>query len=120
MSGNLVLKSISFLSFAVLLALSTTGLAASSADLAQGQQVFDHWCAPCHGAGKGKPGTDALAAKYADGSEPALLEQRTDLDPAVIEAMVRQGVSIMPIFRKTEISNADLRAMVAYLTKAHR
>ena len=88
--------------------------------MAQGHAVFDHWCAPCHGAGKGKPGTDALAAKYADGSEPALLEQRTDLDPVIIEAMVRHGVSIMPIFRKTEISDADMRALVVYLTKRHR
>ena len=33
----------------------------------------------------------------------------------MIETAVRNGVSFMPRFRKTEISNADLAAIVAYL-----
>jgi len=30
---------------------------------------------------------------------------------------VRRGVSIMPFFRKTEVSDADLAAITAYLTR---
>jgi hypothetical protein len=30
--------------------------------------------------------------------------------------MVRDGISVMPFFRKTEISDADLDALTAYLT----
>jgi hypothetical protein len=36
----------------------------------------------------------------------------------MIETAVRHGVYFMPRFRKTEISNADLAAIVAYL--AHK
>ena len=28
-----------------------------------GKQVYDYWCSTCHGDGRGKPGTTALAAK---------------------------------------------------------
>ena len=64
----------------------------------------------------GKPGTEALRAKYKD-ARPADLEQRTDLAPVVIKTFVRKGVSIMPIFRKTEISDTDLDALAAYLAR---
>ena len=45
-----------------------------------GKAVFEKWCAPCHGDGPGKPGTNALQALY-KGAKPALLEKRTDLPP---------------------------------------
>jgi mono/diheme cytochrome c family protein len=32
--------------------------------------------------------------------------------------VVRRGVSIMPFFRKTEISDADLQALAAYLAQS--
>jgi len=80
----------------------------------RGRQVFEYWCAACHGAGPGKPGTAALQALY-DGQKPALLEERTDLTPELTRAFVRTGVSVMPFFRKTEISDADLEALAAYL-----
>ncbi|RPI60853.1 MAG: cytochrome c, partial [Lysobacterales bacterium] len=44
-------------------------------------------------------------------------EQRTDLVPDFVKAIVRQGVSFMPQFRKTEISDADLEALAAYLAR---
>jgi mono/diheme cytochrome c family protein len=79
--------------------------------------VFDKWCAPCHGAGLGKPATAALAFKY-KGEKPALLEERTDLTPEIVKFMVRNGVYTMPASRKTEISDDDLDALAAYLSKA--
>jgi mono/diheme cytochrome c family protein len=86
-------------------------LAAQAPD---GKAVFDKWCAPCHGDGPGKPGTAALQALY-KGVKPALLEQRTDLVPDLTKNFVRNGVSVMPFFRKTEISDAELDALAAYL-----
>ena len=83
-----------------------------------GRQVFDKWCAPCHGAGLGKPATAALAFKYKGSDTPALLEQRTDLTGDFVKSMVRTGVYTMPPFRKTEISDDDLDALAAYLAKA--
>jgi mono/diheme cytochrome c family protein len=80
----------------------------------RGKEVFDYWCAACHGSGPGKPGTGALQALYND-QKPALLEERTDLTPELTKSFVRTGVSIMPFFRKTEISDADLDALAAYL-----
>jgi mono/diheme cytochrome c family protein len=84
--------------------------------LAHGKAVFEKWCAPCHGEGPGKPGTAALQALY-QGRKPALLEQRTDLAPEMTKTFVRNGVSIMPFFRKTEISDSDLDALATYLAK---
>ena len=64
----------------------------------------------------GIPGTIALQAKYG-GKLPALLEDRTDLSASSVRFFVRRGVSIMPFFRKTEVSDADLDAIAAYLTR---
>lgn len=60
------------------------------------------------------PGTAALAAKYS-GQVPAALEERSDLTPDVVKFFVRHGVSIMPPFRKTEITDAELDALANYL-----
>jgi mono/diheme cytochrome c family protein len=84
--------------------------------LERGHEVFEHWCAPCHGVGDQFPGTVALGVKY-QGQLPAALEARQDLVPAVVKAFVRSGISVMPFFRKTEISDADLDALAAYLSE---
>lgn len=62
------------------------------------------------------PGAQALAAKY-KGTKPAFLDQRTDLSPGVVKYFVRNGVSVMPFFRKTMVSDADLDALAAYLSR---
>jgi (+)-pinoresinol hydroxylase len=82
-----------------------------------GRQLFWNHCAACHGEGPGMPGTAALAAKYA-GQKPALLEQRTDLTAEFVSSIVRHGVSVMPKFRKTELGDADLAALAAYLARS--
>jgi len=90
--------------------------------LEQGRHLYKYWCATCHGAGVGAegrlqlPGTAALQQKY-QGELPALLEERTDLTPEVVSAFVRNGISVMPFFRKTEISDDELKAIEAYLTR---
>jgi len=84
-----------------------------------GYVQYQNYCSMCHGEGVGKPGTLALQAKY-KGALPALLEKRTDLTPQLIKMYVRNGISVMPIFRKTEISDADLDAIAAYLTRNNK
>ena len=51
------------------------------------------------------------------GDKPAVLTERTDLTPELVSFYVRNGVSIMPFFRKTEISDKDLADLAAYLVK---
>jgi (+)-pinoresinol hydroxylase len=82
----------------------------------KGRDVYQYWCASCHGRGNRFPGTTALQAKYG-GKVPAVLDDRTDLTPAGVRLFVRRGTSIMPFFRKTEVSDTDLDAMAAYLTR---
>ena len=90
-----------------------------------GKGVFDKWCAPCHGpvgpsggafGGGALPGTAALSVKY-KGRVPAVLAERTDLAPAFIKTVVRHGLFGMPITRKTEVNDAELEDVVAYLTR---
>jgi mono/diheme cytochrome c family protein len=91
-------------------------VAADAGQIDEGKQVYQYWCWNCHGEGPGKPGTQALAAKY-KGSKPAILDQRTDIAPALTKLFVRKGVSIMPPFRKTEISDTQLDALATYLAR---
>lgn len=85
-----------------------------AAHLVQGKQVYDEWCAPCHTDSPGLAGTLALQTKY-EGQIPAVLEHRTDLTPEVVEFFVRNGVAWMAPFRRTEISDAELAGIGAYL-----
>lgn len=58
----------------------------------------------------------ALERKY-KGTPSAILEQRDDLDADYVKAAVRNGISFMPSFRKTEISDAELDQVAAYLAE---
>jgi mono/diheme cytochrome c family protein len=91
-------------------------IAADNGNVHQGMEVFQKWCAPCHAPGPKHPGTQALDALY-KGEKPAALEQRTDLTPEFVSTFVRNGVSVMPPFRKTEIGDSDLAALGAYLSQ---
>jgi len=97
-----------------------SGLAgnAFSADAApSGEAVYQHWCAPCHAAGPGHPGTQSLQVKYG-GKTPPVLVDRTDLTPQAIAVFVRTGVLSMPPFRKTEVSDAELAALATYIVNS--
>ena len=106
-------------------ALASAGAAFAQASgvIDHGKTVFAHYCAPCHGAGRGDdgapmlPGTHALHLKY-NGEKPGLLEERTDLPAELIKAFVRNGVASMPPFRKTEVTDEDIAAIAAYLATA--
>lgn len=99
-----------------------TAFAQDPATLDRGRTVFEHYCAPCHGPGRGSdgapmlPGTHALHLKYR-GEKPGLLEERSDLPAELIKAFVRNGVASMPPFRKTEVTDEDIEAIAAYLAE---
>jgi mono/diheme cytochrome c family protein len=105
------------------LVLGSWAACASAQDAEQGKAKFEHTCAPCHGAGVGDdgramlPGTDALRIKY-QGSLPALLEQRVDLNADAIRTFVRRGTWSMPPFRPTEVTERDIQDIAAYLRQA--
>ena len=105
------------ISIAAIVAAWLTGgaaLAQDSALVQRGNDVFQDWCAPCHAPGPRHPGTQALDTLY-KGAKPGALEERTDLTREITATFVRTGVSVMPPFRKTEISDEDLAALAAYL-----
>jgi mono/diheme cytochrome c family protein len=108
--------SISFIS-AAMLAAQTTYAADSPVD--RGRMVYEHWCAPCHAGGKDHAGTMALQEKY-QGALPAELSKRVDLRPEFISYFLRNGVSLMPFFRKTEITPAQEKDLIAFLTRDNR
>ena len=83
----------------------------------RGAAVFNNWCSACHSRGpRNAPGTASLQNKY-QGSLPASLEDRRDLTPELVKLFVRNGVAMMAPLRKTEVSDADLEALAAYLTQ---
>jgi mono/diheme cytochrome c family protein len=83
---------------------------------AAGRAVYTKWCAPCHDPGVMHPGTNALTVKY-QGVKSGVLLQWTDLQPATVSNLVRHGISVMPQFRKTEISDAELDALAKFLSR---
>ena len=91
------------------------GAATAQEQAQRGKAVYDYRCIQCHGSFPGTPGTQALQVLYG-GLKPADLEERTDLPAELVRLYVRTGVSIMPTFRKTEISDEDLEALVACLS----
>ena len=93
--------------------------------VALGRAAFEANCAACHAKGPSEgrvpllPGTFALSLKY-QGQIPAALEDRSDLSPEFIIAIVRNGIFSMPPLRKTEVSDEELRAIAAYLRDSAR
>lgn len=99
----------------------TAAQAAEPGEIAAGKAAFDYHCAACHGrdrvaGGQMLPATASLAIKY-KGAVPAALEDRRDLTAAFVKYTVRHGVAVMPFFRNTMVSDADLDAIAAYLTR---
>lgn len=82
--------------------------------LTDGARLYGRWCAACHDPGPGHPGTQALEALY-QGRVSAVLAQREGLDVAFVTATVRSGRSVMPSFRRTELSDTELRALAQWL-----
>lgn len=85
---------------------------AAEAQRELGRAVFVHRCAMCHR--EGQTGTFVLARRL--GADKALLEKRTDLTGPYIRQVVRWGLMNMPRLSRVELPDADMDALVAYLT----
>ncbi len=94
----------------------SSGFAKDPAQIKRGEALYQYWCSPCHGRGPGHPGTQALDLRY-QGTLPGALEDRPNQTPEFVSVFVRNGISIMPFFRKTEISDAELADIGAYLSR---
>jgi len=106
------MKHIALVSLAVS-ALANLAMPATGAEMT-GKEVFEHYCTYCHGSGEG-PGTMQL--KRTRGADKAMLTERHDLAPDYIEYIVRHGLRSMPPFVPSDLTEAELRALVAFLTK---
>lgn len=82
--------------------------------LEEGTDVYNYWCAACHNPGK--PAFVALLTLH-EGQLPPNLEDRQDLDADYVRYIVRNGLSAMPHFRQTQISDTQLDALANYLDK---
>lgn len=85
-----------------------------------GRTVFEHQCAPCHGAGHGTDGAPVLPAVAAlqrryNGDPSPLLELRPDIEADYVRLFVRNGVGAMPAFRKSELTDTQVDQIAAYL-----
>jgi (+)-pinoresinol hydroxylase len=107
-------------------AAGTAAVHAQDSDAVQrGEAKYAHSCTPCHGRGLGDdgremlPGTAALQIKYA-GEIPAVLEDRPGLTAEVIRVFVRNGSWSMPPFRPTELTDAEIEDIAAYLAESSR
>ena len=95
---------------AMLLTLLT--LSTRAADL-DGKQLFQHKCAPCHGAVG--MGTGLLARRMKP--EVAPLEKRDDLSTVYVERAARIGILNMPPITRADVSDAQLASIAQYLAK---
>jgi cytochrome c5 len=82
----------------------------------QGKRLYNHLCVYCHSPGVW--GTNRLSKRM--DKEHAVLENRTDLSAGAIQTIVRTGIGSMPPLRKSELSDADVSAIAAYLTRQNR
>ena len=102
----------------VLLLIGACALACAATPAAgeelKGKDVFEQYCSHCHGPGVA-PGTVQLSRTR--GKEKGLLTERTDLQPAYIEYIVRHGLKSMPPFAPSDLNEAKLKALVGFLAK---
>lgn len=79
-----------------------------------GRALFARNCSSCHAPGPGHPGTARLTID--NGPDFAVLERRTDLTPEHVTMAIRQGFLMMPPFRRTELSDAEVKAIAHWLS----
>jgi mono/diheme cytochrome c family protein len=81
----------------------------------QGRRLYNGSCIYCHGPNVW--GTFTLGRRL--GADHALLEQRRDLVGPYVKTVIRAGLGSMPAFRRTELTDTDVDAIVDYLTHAN-
>lgn len=79
----------------------------------EGGDLFRARCGMCHLPG----GTGTFMLGRRLGPANALLAERTNLDAAYVKQVVRNGIVSMPRITRAEVSDAELQAIVDYLTR---
>ena len=79
-----------------------------------GKALFDLYCIACHGAGPEHPGTMRLQERFSEAQAPLL--NRDNLPPEYVKLVVREGFKLMPPFRPSEISDAQLDLLTGFIT----
>jgi (+)-pinoresinol hydroxylase len=87
-----------------------------TAKQAEGRKLYLSTCFYCHS----ERVWGTLALERRRGTSDALLEKRTDLVPDFVKSVVRNGLGSMPAYRRTELTDADVDAIVAYLTRTRK
>jgi mono/diheme cytochrome c family protein len=105
---------------AALVLLSCTATLVGAAELEsvnsqqqQGKALFEATCVYCHNA-RGFA-TERLRSRLSE--DRAVLTERTDLDPAYIRTIVRNGLASMPAYTPTDLDESQIKAIAAYLTR---
>lgn len=105
------------LAAAVVLTLASASAPAQTAPLTakqeEGRKLFRSTCFYCHS--ENVWGTFAIERRR--GASDAVLEKRTDLVPEFLKSVVRNGLGSMPAYRRTELTDAEVDAIIAYLTR---
>ena len=91
------------------------GAAESSltAEQQQGKALYEATCNYCHNA-RGFA-TERLRTRLSE--DRSILVDRTDLDPTYIRTIVRNGLASMPAYTPTDLNEAQIKSIAAYLTR---
>jgi mono/diheme cytochrome c family protein len=94
------------------------GAAESSltAEQQQGKALYEATCNFCHNA-RGFA-TERLRTRLPE--DRAVLVDRTDLDPIYIRTIVRNGLASMPAYTPTDLNEAQIKTISAYLTRNNK
>ena len=99
--------------FALILGAAYLGLPAAQAADRSGEAVWERHCLGCHRPDDQGPGTSMLRNRFGDAR--ADVASNPDLDRSYAKQVVRNGFLEMAPFRKTEISDGELDALMDYL-----
>jgi mono/diheme cytochrome c family protein len=80
---------------------------------ADGRMLFRRHCGVCHLPG----GTGTFMLERRLGKEQALLDERANLAAPYVVTIARNGIMSMPRFTRAELTDAELTAIAAYLTR---
>jgi mono/diheme cytochrome c family protein len=82
----------------------------------QGKALYEATCNYCHNA-RGFA-TERLRTRLPE--DRAILVDRSDLDPTYIRTIVRNGLASMPAYTPTDLDEAQIKAIAAYLTRSRK
>lgn len=96
---------------------AAAGVSTAASKVEQGRVIFEARCGMCHQ--KGGTGTFMLGRRL--GAQNALLaDRKMKLDATYVKHVVRNGVVSMPRITRAEVSDAELDAIVSYLTRKRK